>query len=71
MIVQERKSKYKTKVTVSGSQTAGDMHEWCLKSYGPGGRKSRWRRGWVGQDTTFYFRSKKDAMMFSLRWSAA
>ena len=71
MIVQERKSEYKTKVTVSGSNRSGDMHDWCVSNYGPGGRKSRWRSGWMGKDTTFYFKSKKDAMMFSLRWSDA
>ena len=69
MIVQERKSKYKTKITVCGSNMAGYMHDWCVSAYGPGGRKERWRSGLVGKDTIFYFRSKKDAMMFSLRWS--
>ena len=69
MITQERKSKYKHKITVKGNH-AYDMREWCEQSYGPGGRKQRWRFGWVQTDSTFYFRSGKDAMMFVLRWSS-
>lgn len=75
MIVTERKSKYKHKITVprtwaigEGSETA--MREWCEKRFGPGGRKERWRFGWVQTDSTFYFKSSKDAMLFTLKWSS-
>ena len=71
MITVERKSKYKHKITMPGLK--GDQeHEiidWCEQSYGPGGRKQRWRFGWIQEDSTFYFKSGKDAMMFTLRWS--
>ena len=71
MITQERKSKYKHKITVSRSnQNEHDMRMWCEQSYGPGGRKQRWRFGWVDVNSTFYFKSGKDAMMFVLRWSS-
>lgn len=72
MIVQERKSKYKHKITMptgSGNREH-EMREWCEQSYGPGGRKQRWRFGWIHKDSTFYFKSGKDAMMFTLRWSS-
>jgi hypothetical protein len=71
MIVQERKSKYKTKITISGNSANADrdMMQWCETNYGPGGRKNRWRSGWTGNDTTFYFKEKKDANWFTLRWS--
>jgi hypothetical protein len=71
MITQERKSKYKHKITVPRTnQHEHDMRTWCEHSYGPGGRKNRWRFGWIDKDSTFYFRSGKDAMMFVLRWSS-
>ena len=72
MITTERKSKYKHKITVpeSSIRREGEMREWCEQSYGPGGRKMRWRFGWIQNDSTFYFRSGKDAMMFVLRWSS-
>jgi hypothetical protein len=71
MITQERKSKYKHKITVpkASINREEEMREWCEQSYGPGGRKQRWRFGWIQEDSTFYFRSSKDAMMFTLRWS--
>ena len=69
MLVSERKSKYKTKVMFKGSgQSHSQMHEWCTEKFGPGGRKFRWRRGWIEENTTFYFRNQKDASMFILRW---
>jgi hypothetical protein len=72
MLVQERKSKYKHKITMTPS-TAGSEHrnikEWCEKTYGPGGRRNRWRFGWTDKSDTYYFKSGKDAMLFSLRWS--
>lgn len=75
MITQERKSKYKHKITVPytwaiGDKSQSDMINWCTNSYGPGGRRNRWRFGWTDKDATFYFRSSKDAMMFVLRWSS-
>lgn len=79
MILQERKSKYKHKITVPYKQYYAnqddkyrerEMRQWCEQSYGPGGRKNRWRFGWTQRDSTFYFRSPKDAMMFTLRWSS-
>ncbi len=76
MITQERKSKYKHKVMITPSW-AGSEHreikEWCEKNFGPGGRskKLRWRFGWTDSVDTYYFKSSKDAMMFTLRWSDA
>ena len=72
MITQERKSKYKHKITVptNTSNLLWEMREWCESSYGPGGRKMRWRFGWIDKHSTFYFKSGKDAMMFTLRWSS-
>lgn len=71
MIVAERKSKYKTKIIVSG--LAGDREReiitWCEEAFGPGGRKWRWRFGWIKEDSTFYFKDATDASMFMLRWS--
>jgi hypothetical protein len=71
MIVTERRSKYKHKITVPKStiRQEDEMREWCEQAYGPGGRKERWRFGWIQEDSTFYFRNSKDAMMFTLRWS--
>jgi hypothetical protein len=76
MITQERKSKYKHKVTFKGNDTITRHHEiqqWCEQSFGPGGRsrKLRWRFGWTDKSDTYYFKSSKDAMMFTLRWSDA
>lgn len=72
MITQERKSKYKHKITMTPGW-AGSEHreikEWCEKMYGPGGRRNRWRFGWTDKNDTYYFKSSKDAMMFTLRWS--
>lgn len=36
MITQERKSKYKHKITVTGNHSH-DMREWCKDNIGPGG----------------------------------
>ena len=76
MITQERKSKYKHKITMPRGKDSWnkpkvepDMISWCEQSFGPGGRKNRWRFGWTDKDSTFYFKSGKDAMMFTLRWS--
>lgn len=75
MITQERKSKYKHKVMFdSKSQLKHPHHEvktWCEENFGPGGRsrKLRWRFGWTDKTDTYYFKSGKDAMLFTLRWS--
>ena len=75
MITQERKSKYKHKVIFKGNTGLShhEIKEWCESSFGPGGRsrKLRWRFGWTDKDDTYYFKSSKDAMMFTLRWSHA
>jgi hypothetical protein len=75
MITQERKSKYKHKVTFKGNSNVlhHEIKEWCEHSFGPGGRsrKLRWRFGWTDKSDTYYFKSSKDAMMFTLRWSDA
>jgi hypothetical protein len=76
MITQERKSKYKHKVIISGSNSRNSFNEirdWCEQSFGPGGRsrKLRWRFGWTDKNDTYYFKSSKDAMLFTLRWSDA
>ena len=74
MITQERKSKYKHKVIISPSwdrSEHSDMVEWCTKNFGPGGRskKYRWRFGWTEKEDVYYFKSGKDAMLFTLMWS--
>ena len=74
MITQERKSKYKHKVTFSPAWANDQHHEiqtWCIQNFGPGGRskKYRWRFGWTDKADTYYFKSSKDAMVFTLRWS--
>jgi hypothetical protein len=71
MIVAERKSRYKLKVTISNVTTTvkNEQLKWCENTFGKGGRKKRWRYGWIQADTTFYFREPKDATMFMLRWS--
>jgi len=75
MITQERKSKYKHKIVFSPA-VMDDEHceirEWCEQSFGPGGRsrKLRWRYGWTDDTNVYYFKSSKDAMMFTLRWSS-
>lgn len=74
MITQQRKSKYKHKVIFQSGHTVNsfaEIKEWCEKNFGPGGRskKLRWRVGWTDKNDTFYFKSGKDAMLFTLRWS--
>lgn len=73
MITQERKSKYKHKITFPGNTNVhhSEIREWCEHMFGPGGRKYRWRSGWTDKVDTYYFKSSKDAMMFTLRWSDA
>lgn len=75
MITQERKSKYKHKVMFSpawATEHHSDIQKWCEDSFGPGGRskKLRWRFGWTDKNDTYYFKSSKDAMLFTLRWSS-
>lgn len=75
MITQERKSKYKHKVIFSPGWSKNEHSEvmsWCEQNFGPGGRsrKLRWRFGWTDKSDTYYFKSSKDAMMFTLRWSS-
>jgi len=74
MVTQERKSKYKHKVMFSGQMVAkhNEIQDWCVQSFGPGGRsrKLRWRFGWTDKYDTYYFKSSKDAMLFTLRWSS-
>ncbi len=75
MITQERKSKYKHKVMFDSrsNNRHTEIQTWCLERFGPGGRskKFRWRMGWTDKVDTYYFKSSKDAMLFSLRWSDA
>lgn len=73
MITQERKSKYKHKITISPSWNSSEhqeMKDWCEQMFGPSGRRNRWRFGWTDKNDTYYFKSGKDAMMFTLRWSS-
>ncbi len=75
MITQERKSKYKHKIVFSPRWAASEhaeIRQWCEQMFGPGGRsrKLRWRYGWTDTDNVYYFKSSKDAMMFTLRWSS-
>lgn len=75
MITQERKSRYKHKVMLDQQAQRRHHHneimDWCTQSFGPGGRsrKLRWRFGWTDKTDTYYFKSSKDAMLFTLRWS--
>jgi hypothetical protein len=74
MITQERKSKYKHKVMFSPMQIDdehSDIQDWCTQMFGPGGRskKLRWRYGWTEKANVYYFKSSKDAMLFTLKWS--
>jgi len=75
MITQERKSKYKHKITITPAPSSeyrhDDVRAWCEQRFGAGGRskKLRWRFGWTDKSDTYYFKSSKDAMMFTLRWS--
>jgi hypothetical protein len=73
IMVSERKSKYKYKITVPASRDTNnrEMRDWCTQTFGPGGRHKalRWRFGWTGVDDTFYFKNGKDVSMFLLRWS--
>ena len=76
MITQQRKSKYKHIVRFSPARIDdehSDVRDWCTKHFGPGGRskKYRWRYGWTDNENVYYFKSSKDAMMFTLRWSDA
>lgn len=74
MVTQERKSKYKHKVMFNSRMVAkhNEIQAWCTQSFGPGGRskKLRWRFGWTEKHDTYYFKSGKDAMLFTLRWSS-
>lgn len=76
LIIQERKSKYKHKVVFTPARASSEQTEikqWCEKTFGPGGRsrKYRWRYGWTDTENVYYFKSGKDAMLFSLRFSDA
>jgi hypothetical protein len=72
ILVSERKSKYKHKITVKRQfdtkYNPHDMMTWCTENFGEGGRKQKWRRGWVGDDATFYFRDEGAVTLFLLRW---
>jgi hypothetical protein len=74
VMVTERKSKYKHKVTVPTDFT-GDleatMRAWCKDTFGEGGRNKnlRWRSGWTDKHTTFYFKHDGDVSLFLLRWA--
>ena len=73
MILTERKSKYKYKVTVPRNWVykTHEIQEWCADNFGPGGRsrRLRWRYGWLDDSDTFYFRDGSDATLFTLRWT--
>jgi hypothetical protein len=72
MITQERKSKFKHKVTFTTETPKRDeVHNWLYDTFGEGGRskKLRWRYGWTAKEENYYFKSSRDAMMFVLRWS--
>ena len=74
MVIQERKSKYKHKVIFTPSRASTEhktKKEWCERTFGPGGRskKLRWRYGWTDKEDVYYFKSGKDALLFSLRFS--
>jgi hypothetical protein len=73
MITQERKSKFKHKITFTTENHRRDeIHAWLYDTFGEGGRsrKLRWRYGWTQKDQCYYFKSSKDAMMFTLRWAS-
>jgi hypothetical protein len=68
MIVTERKSKYKTKITLDSKNTA-NIRNWCEEQFGPSGRRNRWRFGWTQDQDTFYFRCPADALLFTIKWA--
>jgi hypothetical protein len=74
IMLTERKSKYKHKVTVPSDFT-GDLErsirDWCTEQFGAGGRNRhlRWRFGWVQNKSTFYFKNDCDVSLFLLRWA--
>jgi hypothetical protein len=74
VMVTERKSKYKHKVTVPTDMN-GDleatMRTWCKDTFGEGGRNKhlRWRYGWTNKHSTFYFKNDGDVSLFLLRWA--
>lgn len=69
MIVTQRKSKHKIKVTLE-RKGSPELYEWCAERFGPGGRNKhlRWRYGWLQDKETFYFKHQKDASMFVMKW---
>lgn len=69
MIVTERKSKYKTKITLDAKRDTSVIIDWCNEQFGPSGRKNRWRFGWIEDKDTFYFRSPADALLFTIKWA--
>jgi len=72
-----KKSKSKIKVEFDwGKHDPFIAGKWCKEKFGPAGRSSCWRRGWIGlsyhdENTKefFYFKNHHDATMFILRWS--
>lgn len=75
MIHRKTKHEFRVRVPITNPVTSLDienMRQWCLTTFGPGGRnpKYRWRFGWVRRsEDTFYFRFEKDALFFVLRWT--
>jgi hypothetical protein len=73
IIVAERKSKYKHKITIKRTYdtkyNTTELMTWCNENFGEGGRKQQWRRGWVGDDLTFYFKNERLVTLFLLRWA--
>lgn len=72
MITQIRKGKHKHIVQFSPRRADHhEVREWCTEQFGPGGRQKRWRYGWTNVDNNYYFKSPRDAMIFTLRWGDA
>ncbi len=71
IVITERKSKYKHKITVPFDMNGPEQSEiitWCTENFGRGGRKERWRFGWLDKNYTFYFKQEGDVTLFLLRW---
>ena len=58
---------YRAKVNGNFYGAITDIEMWLGEKFGT--FKGRWNVVYTTNDTYFYFRNEKDAVMFSLRWS--
>lgn len=75
MIIRKSKNEFKVNAPLNSPVTAeniDEMRQWCTNIFGQGGRNKKcgWRYGWVDRThNSFYFRTEKDALFFTLRWA--